>query len=248
MIEMTETPTAASADIARPMFSGEAPCWASDDGNVQLWNADCLDVLPLLSGVDVVVTDPPYMVQAGKGGGAFGNWDSLVNTGGFTDAGVDHSFVTAFENWVVFCSIKQLHGLIEIAEQYPRWNLITWAKPNPVPTCCNKYLPDVEYIVHGFGKGKLFGDYKDKQSFFHQQTGKKVSDHPNEKPVPLMMKMVALAAWEGATVLDPFMGSGTTGVACIRSGRKFIGIERDAKYFEIAKERIRKELQVGRLF
>lgn len=51
-----------------------------------------------------------------------------------------------------------------------------------------------------------------------------------------------------ATVLDPFMGSGTTGIACIRSGRKFIGIEKDAKYFEIAKERIRKELQVGRLF
>jgi DNA modification methylase len=73
--------------------------------------------------------------------------------------------------------------------------------------------------------------------------------HPTQKPVVLMAWCMAAAKVpQGATVLDPFMGSGTTGIACIRSGRKFIGIEKDLRYYEIAKNRIIKELSQGRLF
>jgi hypothetical protein len=72
--------------------------------------------------------------------------------------------------------------------------------------------------------------------------------HPCPKPIEWMVWLVSLVTRTGETVLDPFMGSGTTGIACIRTGRKFIGIEKDAKYFEIAKERIKKELRQGRLF
>jgi hypothetical protein len=124
--------------------------------------------------------------------------------------------------------------LLELATQKQRWNLITWAKPNPVPTCNNKYLPDVEYVVHGFGKGALHGEMKDKQSFFLENAGQKTTPHPNEKPIPLMEKLVRLGSLAGKTILDPFMGSGTTGVAAIQMGRKFIGIEREPKYFDIA--------------
>lgn len=214
------------------------PTWEDKEFGVQLYLADCMDVLPTLGEVDCVVTDPPYLVRAGAGGGAFGNLAHLVKTGGFTDGGCDHSFLQNFRNWFCFCSLKQLPCLISIAEKFDRWNLITWAKPNPVPTCHNKYLPDVEYIVHGFSKGNLYGEFDDKHSFFHAPSGKKETDHPNEKPLSLMKKLVTLATKQEQIVLDPFMGSGTTGVAAVQLGRQFIGIEREPKYFEIAVRRI----------
>jgi site-specific DNA-methyltransferase (adenine-specific) len=71
--------------------------------------------------------------------------------------------------------------------------------------------------------------------------------HPTVKPVDLMRYLVTLVCREGGTVLDPFMGSGTTGIACIRTGRKFIGIEKDARYFEIAKQRLERESRQGLL-
>lgn len=73
--------------------------------------------------------------------------------------------------------------------------------------------------------------------------------HPTQKHVPLMawcMERAKVA--EGDTVLDPYMGSGTTGIACIRTGRKFIGIEKDRKYFDAACDRLDRELAQGRLF
>jgi site-specific DNA-methyltransferase (adenine-specific) len=75
----------------------------------------------------------------------------------------------------------------------------------------------------------------------------RANHHPTVKPVDLMRYLVTLVCREGGTVLDPFMGSGTTGIACIRTGRKFIGIERDARYFEIAKQRLEAELRQGLL-
>mgnify|MGYP001417849118 FL=1 len=72
--------------------------------------------------------------------------------------------------------------------------------------------------------------------------------HPCEKPTSLMAHILNISSKKGAVVLDPFAGTGTTGVACVRTGRRFIGIEKDAKYFEIAKERIKQELRQGRLF
>jgi DNA modification methylase len=72
--------------------------------------------------------------------------------------------------------------------------------------------------------------------------------HPTQKPVRLMQWCMDQARIpEGATVLDPFMGSGTTAVACHRTGRKFIGIEKDARYFEIARKRLENELRQGLL-
>jgi len=217
-------------------------------GDATLYLGDCMDILPMIEKVDAIITDPPYLIHAGKGGGAFGNRLHLVDTGGFTDDGVSYDFLAAFENWFVFCSRLQLPELLEIATKKQRWNLITWAKPNPVPTCNNKYLPDVEYVIHGFGKGKLHGEMKDKQSFFLESSGHKITPHPNEKPILLMEKLIRLGSLTEQKILDPFMGSGTTGVAAIQLGRKFIGIEREPKYFDIACERIEQAVAQGQLF
>ena len=207
-------------------------------GDATLYCGDCLDILPTIDSVDAVITDPPYIVRAGNGGGVFGQRDHLVKTGGFTDSGCDYSFLDSSQNWFVFCSRKQLSELISKAEQRHRWNLITWCKPNPVPTCNNKYLPDVEYIVHGFEKGRLFGGMKVKSSFISYPCGNKLTEHPNEKPVYIINKLVLSGSQPNETILDPFMGSGTTGVACANLGRKFIGIEIEPKYFDIACRRI----------
>ena len=209
---------------------------------ITIYCADCRDILPNLPKADLLLTDPPYLVHAGAGGGCFGNRDHLVETGDFTDGGCDYSFLDPFHNWFVFCSRRQLPELIPWALKRERWNLITWCKPNPVPTCNNKYLPDVEYIVHGFSGGRLFGEMADKQAFILHPCGNKETDHPNEKPLTVIAKLIRLGTQEGETIIDPFMGSGTTLVAAKNLGRKAVGIEIEEKYCETAAKRLSQEV------
>lgn len=217
------------------------PCKCAD-GITLLWG-DCREILPELDAGSVVcITDPPYIVHAGKGGGCFGSRRHLVETGGFTDGGVDYSFLSQFADWFCFCSLKQLVALLQVAERSERMHLLTWNKPNPVPTCNNKYLPDVEYIVHGFQHGRLFGEYADKSTFFVYPCGRKETRHPNEKPVSLIAKLVRLGSGPKDIVCDPYCGSGTTGRACKDLGRKCIMIEIEEKYCKIAAERLRQEI------
>jgi len=219
------------------------PCECKDGQTII--HGDCRTVLAaLLEPVDLVLTDPPYDIYAGAGGGCFGKREALVNTGGFTDGGCDYGFLRSFTDWFCFCSRKQLPQLLAIATQRERWNLLTWCKPNPLPTCNNKYLPDVEFIVHGFSKGRLYGDMADKASYVVCPSGSKQTKHPNEKPTKIIRKLLRLGSTKGDTVLDPFLGSGTTLRACKDLGRRGIGIEIEERYCEIAANR----LKFGRRF
>lgn len=201
---------------------------------------DCLELMREMpdGAVDAVITDPPYLVHAGAGGGCFGGREHLVKTGGFTDGGCDFSFLSRFPNWFSFCSRRQLADVLNYAMKRDRYNVITWCKPNPVPTCNNKYLPDVEFVIHAFGSGRLFGSYDDKSSYFLWPCGQSETPHPNEKPVELMEKLVVLGTQEANTILDPFCGSGTTLVAAKKLGRHFLGFEISAEYCEIARRRL----------
>ena len=212
------------------------------DSAVTIYHGDCREVLPSVGRYELMLTDPPYEIHAGAGGGCFGNRDHLVKTGGFTDGGVNFDFLDSVENWFCFCSRLQLPELIMRAKVRARWNLLTWCKPNPVPTCNNKYLPDVEYIVHAFTGGRLFGDMAVKSSFMLHPCGNKETAHPNEKPLPLVNKLVSLGTMAGETVVDPFAGSGTTGRAAKDLGRKAVLIEREEKYCEIAARRMGQEV------
>ena len=219
--------------------------WRSDDGSVRLILGDCLEVLPTLSGIDAVVTDPPYDVVA-AGGGIGAKRQYLKEIEGFTDCGFDPAVVAGFPNWMVFCTAKQIPGMFaHVCDR--RWMLITWNKPNPTPLCNGNYLPDTEYIFHCWSRGGLHGDFRDKSRFivYPSQHG---LDHPNEKPLPVMTKLVRNAAKRQGVIADPFMGSGTTGVACVRTGRRFVGIEIEPKYWEIAVRRVRAELERFPLF
>ena len=208
-----------------------------------IYLGDCREILPHLPKVDLVLTDPPYLLNAGDGGSGFlSHRKCLVKTDGFTDGGVDYSFLDAFDNWFCFCSRLQLPELIQKASEKERWNLLSWCKPSCTPFCFNKYLPDVEFAVHVWGKGRLFGEMKDKASYVVEATGNKDSGHPNQKPLTVIKKFVKLGSQEGETVLDPFMGSGTTLVAAKQLGRKGIGIEIEERYAEIAALRLSQEV------
>ena len=212
------------------------------DDAVTIYHGDCREIVPQLGRFDLELTDPPYDIRAGNGGGVFGQRDHLVKTGGFTDGGCDYDWLAGVENWFCFCSRKQLPALLACAETSARWNLLTWCKPNPVPTCCNKYLPDVEFVVHAFSRGRLFGDMCVKSSFMVCPCGNKETVHPNEKPVKLIKKLVMLGSQPGDSILDRFAGSGTTGRAAKDLGRKCTLIEREERYCEIAANRMRQEV------
>ena len=211
-------------------------------GGIKIFHGDCREVLPGLGKVECIITDPPYLLSNYGGGGAFGDRDHLIKTKGFTDSGVDYSFLDGFGSWFCFCSLRQLAELLTIAGKCHRMNLLTWNKSNPVPTCNNKYLPDVEYIVHGFAKGRLFGEFKDKSCFHVLPCGNKETTHPNEKPRRLIERLIRLGSELGDTIIDPFMGSGTTLRAAKDLGRKAIGIELEEKYCEIAAKRLSQEV------
>lgn len=115
-------------------------------------------------------------------------------------------------------------------------NLLVWDKRSA--TANRWYMKNLEYI--GFfkkGKAKAINDCSSKQLISMYQNDE--SDHPTEKPVELMKFYIKNSSNEGDTVFDPFLGSGTTGVAAIESGRKFIGIEKDERFFEMALNRLK---------
>ena len=205
-----------------------------------LYHADCLTIMPMLEPVDLVLTDPPYEMCA-KGGG-IGNKRAYMH--GIADSGLEFGFNTSmldsFDNWFCFCSKKQIVEIIQKAERR-NWMLLTWNKTNPTPLTNNNYLPDTEYIIHSYESGRLFGKYKDKSRYCINPIWKNRHDHPTVKPAFIIMKCVVLGSQEGELILDPFIGTGTTAVVCERLNRRWIGIEIEERYCQIAAKRIENE-------
>lgn len=147
-------------------------------------------------------------------------------------------------NIYVFCSQKQLPLLINyfIKERGCNWNLLTWHKTNPVPACKNKYLSDTEYVFFAREKGvPIYGEYKTKKTYYVTPLNtkeKKLFNHPTVKPQLILENLIVNSSEENDIVLDPFVGSGSTGVAAINNNRRFIGFELNGDYIETAKERI----------
>ena len=140
-----------------------------------------------------------------------------------------------------------------------RFLIIIWNKNNALPTYNGKYLTDTEYCLYFFEPGyKLChpDNYEDAKTLYQapiNNTDKQLYQHPTIKPLALCERLIKNSSKENDTVLDLFMGSGTTGVAARMHNRNFIGIEIDKKYFEIAESRIngteiKKEFLQGELF
>lgn len=221
----------------------------SDD--VTVWLSDCRDVLPIIGRVDAVVTDPPYEFES-SGGGLFrasrmGWMESIIAAN--LDKGFDHSFLTPSlcDSVVCFCHNDQIPVLSSwFADKFERFAILMWHKSNPMPVANKHYVPDTELYLHAWNSaGHPVGELKRKGRWFVHPVGSSDIDHPTVKPLPLMEKVVGNV--QGRLILDPFCGSGTTGVACVNLGRPFIGVEREPKYFDIAVRRISEALKRPRL-
>lgn len=224
---------------------------------IDLRQGDCLELMKDIpdKSIDLVVIDPPYELETQRGGGFFREnnknrrkyQDEIENMmSGITEELLDIICNKMKKvNMYIFCSRTQMLFLLNYADKKSfSWNLLTWHKTNPIPTCNNKYLNDTEYIVFMREKGvPVYGDYHTKKSYFVTPVNKKEKQlykHPTIKPLDIIKNLIINSSQENDTILDCFMGSGSTGVACANTNRNFIGIELDEKYFNIAKERIEK--------
>ena len=144
----------------------------------------------------------------------------------------------------IWCSKEQILDIMKYFVDNKRcmFEILVWCKTNPTPLCNNTWLPDIEYCLLFRERGtKLNNGYKLKSKFYVSSTNikdKKFYKHPTIKPLDLVKRHIEHSTQEGDFVLDCFMGSGTTGVACKELNRNFIGIELNEDYFNIAKERI----------
>lgn len=221
---------------------------------MSLYNGDCLELLKGIpdNSIDLVVTDPPYMMTTGESGGAFGKDKRAYHneidplTKNFNLDVLDELVrVLKKINIYIWCSKDQLRQYIDYFEDRGcKTDLLCWHKTNPTPTCNSTYLSDTEYLLFFREKGvKVYGTYHSKKKFYVSPTNKedkKLYGHPTIKPLEIIENLIINSSCVGDTVLDCFMGSGTTGVACVNTGRKFIGMELGAQYFNTATERINK--------
>lgn len=205
-------------------------------GDATLYHADCRDVLPTLPKFDLLLTDQPYGIGASSGTGKYGRmkieksgdlkWDQSP-----PDAALFEAALAAASNAIIFGG--------NYFSLPPSRAFLVWDKGAGF---YGRDFAECEMAWCSFDANARIlrhdplarGDYREKA-------------HPTQKPIAVMEWCLSRAP-TSQTVLDPFMGSGTTGVACAQSGRAFTGIERERKYFDIACERIERAYAQGKLF
>lgn len=130
-----------------------------------------------------------------------------------------------------------------VGEKGCRFEILTWHKTNPIPTCNGKYLSDTEYCLmfRDGGKTRIGGDMATKNKYFLSPinvSDKSKFEHPTIKPLRFVENHIINSTNEGDIVFDPFLGSGTTAVAAQNLGRQYLGFEINPKYYKIAKNRL----------
>jgi site-specific DNA-methyltransferase (adenine-specific) len=227
-------------------------------GDARLILGDCREILPAIDPVDAVITDPPYLLTTG------GDTDSHKALGGWIGANKNdgrpvHCDVTWDEimrllygalkadgDAYVMANDKNVTPATNAALDagFGFHNLLVWDKRTAVMN--RWYMKNCEFAVYLWkGSAKTIRDPSSKQLC----SVPNLNDcHPTSKPVELMAHYIGNSSDFGDTVLDPFMGVGTTGVAAGDLGRKFIGIEIEPKYFDIACKRIDEAYKQGDMF
>ena len=225
-------------------------------GDCTLYLGDCLEVMPTLGKVDAVVTDPPYGI-----GATHANHLSKITLRDGTPAGqalgfdgisgqelvrLTSAWCEMARRWVVFtCEWKDAHRLEEAGLLV---RLGIWRKPDGAPQFTGD-RPGMGWeavaICHRKGRKRWNGGGRHAVWTFPKGIG---DGHPTQKPVPFAAALVRDFTDPGETILDPFMGSGTTLVACAKLGRKGIGIELDSEYFDVACRRVEEAYRQPDLF
>jgi len=226
------------------------PTWVSDDGDIVLYLGDCLEVLPILANVDVVVTDPPFNI----------NYHYQTYKDAMSEDDYYDMLCSIFEGRA-FVVVHYPENIYKLAFQlglFPE-RVVSWVYNSNtqkqhrdiaffgIKPDFRKYKqpyknPNDKRIAKRIAAGKAARLY----DWWEVNQVKNVSavktKHPCQMPLEIMQRVVNILPEQITTILDPFMGSGTTGVACVQTGRKFIGIEIDKNYFDIAVQRIQQAL------
>lgn len=214
---------------------------------VQLYCGDCLEILPTLEAesVDAVITDPPYgidyqsawRIDRAQRKPKIAN-DKQPFIWWLRDA---YRMTSSGGSLLCFCEWRHenvFRMAIEVAGYTIRSQVIWDREWHGLGDLSRQFAPQHDIIWFATKENFSFRNGRPKSIVRSKRLAADKLVHPNEKPVDLMVQLVSAVAGVGQTVLDPFMGSGTTGVACVQTGRHFIGCEKDAGYFEIAQRRI----------
>ena len=217
---------------------------------IDLRHGDCLELMKDIpnNSIDMILVDPPYkMTKRGKS--CRPNW--MPNNMG---ENVFNGEIPNTKDWMTecyrilkegthfytFCNTNDILEYLQTAKEcgFKLHNIITMIKDTGMP--CRWYLKNCELVLFfRKGKAKPINDMTSRDWVkVNMPTKKNGKLHITQKPLDFIQKLVTNSSNEGDTVLDCFMGSGTTGVACVNTNRNFIGIELDENYFNIAKERI----------
>ena len=220
----------------------------------ELYNEDCFSGMRRLIDegrrFDLILTDPPYEIGvngrgAFKKGRAMGRGELDFVASGFDYATCFSLFLELQEitNIIVFCSNAQISKTMQFFEERGiSATLLMWHKTNPVPFTNNGYLSDVEFIVWARGSGAYFNNnlpMSHKSKVFRSGiTPSNERIHPTQKRVDLLQRILNTHTQAGDSVLDPFSGSGSTGVACIIDKRRYVGFEINKGFFDKSLKRL----------
>lgn len=228
--------------------------------NVKLYNRDSYQIIDELkkSGITFshIITDPPYnisqennfstMSSSKRKGLDFGEWDKNFDL--FSWIKPYTQLLDKDGSIIIFCSFRNISHIVESLESSGLVvkDILKWIKSNPMPRNINRrYVQDTEFAIWAVKeKSKWIFNKPEEESYLRAQfeypvvAGKERTEHPTQKSLALMEKIITIHTNENDLIIDPFMGSGTTGVAALNLNRKFIGVEISEDYFNIAKKRI----------
>ena len=228
--------------------------------NCFLYNTDAFVKIKEIpdSSIDLILTDPPYNLGAYSTGNMKFAWRKEINNDlaewdqkDFCPSILKEDFIRILKpmgNIFVFCSYNLIGKWHETFDPlFDTFQFFVWHKINPVPKFRKAgFLNSCELIVCMWNKGHTwnFGKQSEMHNFFESPVCRtperlKEPNHPAQKPVKLLAHLLKIASNEGDTILDPFMGVGSTGVAAVMNNRKFIGMELDEEYFKAAEKRIK---------
>ena len=210
----------------------------------KVYNIDCIEYMKTMkdTSVDLVVTDIPYGEVNRKSNGLRNIEKGKADIVTFSiDSLLDNLCRITKGSMYIFCGMEQVSIIRKLmVEHKMSTRLCIWEKSNPSPMNGDKiWLSGIECCVYGKFPKAAFNEHC-KNTVFRFPCGRNKL-HPTQKPLELIKKLVLASSNRGDLVFDGFAGSGTTGVACKKLGRRFIGCELDENYCKIANDRIDEE-------
>lgn len=228
--------------------------------NYHIFHSDCANLFQnlQLQGIKVshIMTDPPYAISQENNfhtlsnprkGVDFGDWDWNFDLTAWLD--LAYPLLDKNGSIVIFCSYRFISYITQKIESLGGVvkDIMIWQKANPMPRNTNRrYVQDMEFMIWAV-KSKnskwVFNKPNDKpyqRGFFQTPTllGKERTAHPTQKPIALMQEIIKIHSNEYDIIFDPFMGTGSTGVACLNLNRQFIGCEKELQWFNLAEHRL----------